>query len=126
MAGEPGGLRGDIIPGTPLCCTVIVCLKSEGKLILEPGSFFSSFNLDLLNFPVKDNFQMLDHISDVIYSPFLLLGVGVCCLIIKCNSRSKRSISLACNSCSFCLNCSSCILCCNWARFKSSSLHRNS
>lgn len=55
IAGEPGGLRGEITPLKALlsivCCTVIVCLKSEGKLILDPGSFLRSFNLDLLNFP---------------------------------------------------------------------------
>lgn len=55
MAGEPGGLLGEITPLTALlsivCCTVIVCLKSDGKLILEPNSFFNDFNLDRLNFP---------------------------------------------------------------------------
>ena len=56
MAGDPGGLCGEITPvmalwSKVLCCTVIVCRKSEGKLMLLPGSFFSSFNLDLLNFP---------------------------------------------------------------------------
>lgn len=59
MAGDPGGLLGDITPGTPLCCTVIVCLKSDGKLMFEPGSFFSSLNLDLLNLPVNTFFSFL-------------------------------------------------------------------
>lgn len=68
IAGEPGGLRGDITPGTPLCCTVIVCLKSEGKLMLEPGSFFNSFSLDLLNLPInliviEDNFLYLRDVT---------------------------------------------------------------
>lgn len=58
--------------------------------------------------------------------PFLLLGVGVCCFIIKCNSLSSKSISRACSSCSRCRNCSSCIRCCNWALLRSSSLHRSS
>lgn len=56
MAGDPGGLLGDIIPdilGSNVCWTVILCLKSDGKLIFEPGSFFKSFNRDLLNFPER-------------------------------------------------------------------------
>lgn len=56
IAGELGGLLGEIIPailGSNVCCTVILCLKSDGKLIFVPGSFFSNFSLDLLNFPAK-------------------------------------------------------------------------
>lgn len=52
IAGDPGGLFGDIITlGSRVCCTVIVCLKSDGKLMFVPGSFFSNFNLDRLNLP---------------------------------------------------------------------------
>lgn len=56
IAGEPGGLLGDIIPdiaGSNVCFTVILCLKSDGKLIFVLGSFFKSFSLDLLNFPKR-------------------------------------------------------------------------
>lgn len=58
IAGEPGGLLGEITPVTPLgsrCCTVIVCLKSDGKLMFEPGSFFSIFIFDRLNLPEKSH-----------------------------------------------------------------------
>lgn len=58
IAGDPGGLWGDITAlWSSVCCTVIVCLKSDGKLIFDPGSFFSSFNLDLLNFPKEKTCQ---------------------------------------------------------------------
>lgn len=59
IAGDPGGLCVEMTPlsalfGTSVvCCTVIVCRKSEGKLILDPGSFFNNLSLDLLNLPAR-------------------------------------------------------------------------
>lgn len=60
MAGEPGGLWGEVTPPRPLgsnivCWTVIVCRKSDGELIFCPGSFFKSLSLDRLNFPENNN-----------------------------------------------------------------------
>lgn len=69
MAGDPGGLCGEMTPAIALwsrvCCTVIVCRKSDGKLIFEPGSFFNSFNLDLLNFPGKTETLQNRNRSDI-------------------------------------------------------------
>ena len=105
VAGE----FGNEIVGTVsiVCWTVIVCRKSEGKLMFCPGSFFRIFSLDRLK------------------RPFRLCGVGVL-RIIKYNSRCNNSISRALSSFSRSYKRRSCNSCCNWARFKSSSRHRSS
>lgn len=129
IAGDPGGVSAcKFVSSTlPVCMTVILCLKSNGKEIW-PGAFFKSCRgrnhvINLLS--QSSLLHLLTFNFEVPIFPRLFNGVGALFMMIF-SSRPSRSSSRFFSSCASFIRFSCSRFCCCCIRPSSSSLLRNS